>query len=208
MAGVLMRIFLTVFGILITLIIGGCQYIGTVYNGISRVTVILLDDRSFSDDITDTRINIELRDNLIRRDVKYGLDIEVTVFEGAVLLTGALPDPLLIDEVCEIAWNVPDVYKVYNYIRLASPLGVESVNQDAAVSAKIRMELTFTRGIDSSNYKLVMENGVVYVMGIFEDSSELDKTLSVIKNTPGVEDTIILGRFKIDEKANHRYNQN
>lgn len=193
--------------LILAICLSGCQYITTVYNGVSRVTVILLDDRSFSDDMTDTRINIELRDRLVRRDAKYGLDIEVTVFEGAVLLTGALPDPALIDEVCETAWNVPDVYKVYNYIRLAPPPGLDVVNQDAALSAKIRMELTFTRGISSSNYKLVMENGVVYVMGIFQTSEELARAVSVIKNTPGVDDVVILGRFKADEKAHHRYRE-
>lgn len=176
--------------------LSACQYITTLYNGVSRVTVILLDDRSFSDDMTDLRINLEIRDTLMRQDVKYSLDIEVTVFEGVVLLNGALPSADLIDQVLSVVWSVNGVRKVFNYIRIAQPLSLDEVNQDAAISAKIRMELSLTRGISSSNYKIIMENGVVYVFGIAKDETELMNALGVIKDTPGVNEVVLLTRWK------------
>lgn len=174
----------------------GCQFIGTVYNTGHKITSIMLDDRSLKEDWSDTKINFAIRKALTQRDFKYLLDIELTVFEGTVLLNGALPQTSLIDEVVEITWKTNGVKKVYNYLRLGEPSSLLSVNEDAAISAKIRYELSLTKGISSVNYKITMENGTVYLMGIAQDDTELEKVVSIIKNTVGVNKIIILLRNK------------
>ena len=178
------------------LMLSGCQFIGTIYNAGHKVTSIVLDDRSLKDDWSDTKINLSLRKELAKKDFKYLLDIELTVFEGAVLLNGALPQIPLIDEVVETAWKTPGVTKVYNYLRLGEPPSLSIVNEDAAVSAKIRYELSLTKGVSSVNYKITMENGTVYLMGICEDMDELEKVVAVIKNTVSVDKIIVLSRYK------------
>lgn len=177
------------------LFLTGCQFIGTIYNAGHKVTSLILDDRSLKDDYNDTKINIAIRKNLAQRDIKYFLDIEITVFEGCVLLNGALPQTALIDEVNEIVWNTTGVKKVYNYIRLDDPADISIVNEDAAVSAKIRYELSITKEISSVNYKITMENGIIYLMGISENEEELKKVLAVIKNTISVQKIIVLTRY-------------
>ena len=97
------------------LFLTGCQFIGTIYNAGHKVTSLVLDDRSLQDDYNDTKINLAIRRNLAQKDIKYFLDIEVTVFEGYVLLNGALPQTALIDEVIETVWKTNGVKKVYNY---------------------------------------------------------------------------------------------
>ncbi len=179
-----------------SLFLSGCQFAGTIYSAGHKVGSILLDDRSFSDDVTDTRINMEIRDSLARKDIKYAVDIEITVFEGVVLLNGALPSPDLIDEVVEIVWRTNGVKKVYNYLRIGNVPSLETVNEDAAVSAKIRYELSLTKGVSSVNYKITMENNVIYLMGIAENQAELEKVIAVIKNTVSINRVIILVRFK------------
>ncbi|MBQ3117421.1 MAG: BON domain-containing protein, partial [Alphaproteobacteria bacterium] len=126
----------------------------------------------------------------------YAVDIELTVFEGAVLLNGALPNEHYIDEVARTVWQTNGVQKVYNYIRLDNPPSINVVNEDAVVSAKIRYQLSITRGVSSVNYKITMENGIVYLMGISENQAELDSVIAVIKNTVNVKDIIVLTRFK------------
>ncbi len=181
---------------LLLIVLGGCQFAGTIYSATSKVTTVLLDDRSFGDDITDTKINMALRNALAEHDVKYALDIEVTVFEGKVLLTGALPGTDLITDVLQIAYQTDNVKQVYNYIRLANPPAIDVVNQDAAISAKLRTQLTMTAGISSSNYKITMENGTVYLMGISESAEELDRVIAVAKNTIGVHKVVVLTRMQ------------
>lgn len=176
----------------------GCQYIGTIYSATHKVASVIMDDRSLSDDYTDTKINLAIRHQLAQKKLSYAVDIEVTVFEGGVLLNGALPAENYIDEVLEVVWQTEGVKKVYNYIRLDNPPSVEVVNEDAAVSAKIRYELSITKGISSVNYKITMENGVIYLMGISENQAELDSVIAVIKNTVNVQGIIVLTRFKQD----------
>lgn len=171
-----------------------CQFVGTLYNAGHKITSIVLDDRALKDDWTDTTLNIAIRNALIKKDFKYLLDIELTVFEGAVLLNGALPQTALIDEVVETVWSIEGVKKVYNYIRIGNPPNLSIINEDAAISAKIRYELSLTKGISSVNYKITMENGIIYLMGITKDQTELEKVVAVIKNTVSVNKIIVLTR--------------
>lgn len=176
-------------------LLSSCQFIGTIYNAGHKVTSIVLDDRSLSEDWSDTTLNIAIRNALIKKDFKYLLDIELTVFEGAVLLNGALPQTALIDEVVETVWQIDGVKQVYNYIRLGTPPNLSIVNEDAAISAKIRYELSLTKGISSVNYKITMENGTIYLMGISKNQAELEKVVAVIKNTVSVNKIIVLTRY-------------
>lgn len=176
-------------------LLSSCQFIGTIYNAGHKVTSIVLDDRSLSEDWSDTTLNIAIRNALIKKDFKYLLDIELTVFEGAVLLNGALPQTALIDEVVETVWQIDGVKQVYNYIRLGTPPNLSIVNEDAAISAKIRYELSLTKGISSVNYKITMENGTIYLMGISKDQAELEKVVAVIKNTVSVNKIVVLTRY-------------
>lgn len=178
--------------------ISSCQFIGTIYNAGHKVTSIVLDDRKLQDDWLDTKLHVSLRNKLMKKDFKYLLDIELTVFEGAVLLNGALPQTSLIDEVVETVWSTPGVKQVYNYIRLGTPPALSIVNEDAAISAKIRYELSITKGISSVNYKITMENGIIYLMGISKNQEELEKVIAVIKNTISVTKIIVLTRYEKD----------
>lgn len=181
--------------ILMCMMIGGCQFAGTIFTGVRKVTTILMDDRSFSDDVTDTKLNIALRDAYIDIDPKLGLDIEVTVFEGAVLLTGAIPDMEMIQKIIETTWKHPDTKRVYNYIRLSDVPSIDVVNQDAAISGALRTQITFAKSIKSSNYKLVMENGVVYIMGLSENTEELQRVITLVKDMEGVSKVVTLTRM-------------
>ncbi len=177
--------------------IGGCQYAGTIFSTTHKVASVLMDDRAVADDYNDTKLNVLIRNNLSQQKLSYAVDIELTVFEGAVLLNGALPDERYIDEVVRTVWQTEGVEKVYNYIRLDEPLSIDKVNEDAAVSAKIRYELSITSGVSSVNYKITMENGTVYLMGIAANQAELDSVVAVVKNTVNVKDVIILTRFYV-----------
>lgn len=176
--------------------LSACQVAGTIYNAGHKVTSIMLDDRSFKDDLSDSKLNFTIRNALAKKDIKYVLDIELTIFEGVVLLNGALPNTSVIDEVVETVWNVNGVKKVYNYIRINAPNNQSTISEDAAISAKIRYELSITKGVSSSNYKITMDDGTIYLMGIAEDEEELKKVISIIKNTPSISKITTLVRFK------------
>ena len=177
-------------------ILSGCQFASTLFTGARKITTVLIDDRSFQNDLKDFQIAMSLREDFIAIDPKLGLDISPDVFEGKVLLTGTLPNIELIQQILEKTWNTPDVNMVYNYIRIDEPPSLDVVNTDAAISGAVRTQLTFTRHISSSNYKLIMENGTMYVMGIAKNQAELERVMSVIKGTIGIDKIVNLTRFR------------
>ena len=181
-----------VFSICVMLFLAGCNYWSTALSGMHKIGTVLWDDRTVEYDFTDTVLNVNLRNELIQYDPKLGLDVEITVFKGDVLLTGAIPSVEVITNILEIVWKEKGVKKVYNYLRIAEPLDLLTVQEDAFIPSLIRTQLAITDKIKSANYKLTMENKVIYIMGQKESKEELEKVFSVIKATPGVEKIISL----------------
>ena len=187
------------FGCLIFLYLGGCQFLGTILNGTQRVYTIVADDRTTSDDLSDIQINAAVRNALGEKNGALMIDIEVTVFEGAVLLTGTVPRPDILTDIMTATWSVPGVRKVYNYVRVCeSPSPVE-VAAEAAIASRIKTQLGLTAGIESSNYKLTLEGGTVYLMGVCAGDEEYAKVQAVIKSTDGVDKIIYLMRRPIED---------
>lgn len=183
-------------GAIIVVLMGltGCQMWGTLANGIHKTWVILADERTIADDVSDIRISLEAKDELARTDAKLAIDVTVTVFEGEVLLTGAVPSVEAVQNALTAVWQVAGVRKVYNYIRIAEALPMDEVAAEATVAMKIRTELGLTAGVAASNYKLILENQTVYLMGVKSSDEEYQTALTVIKNSVGVDKIVCLMR--------------
>ena len=185
--------------ILACLALSGCQFMGMISNGAHRLYSMVADDRSASDDWSDVQINMAVRDALGKCKASLMIDIEVTVFEGEVLLTGAIPNADMLNEVMTQVWSVPGVRKVYNYIRIDATPSLHDVTLEAAVAAEIKAKLAVTSGIDSPNYKLVLENGTAYLMGIYADDAEYRCVEAVLRTTDGVDKIISLMHLPIED---------
>lgn len=167
-------------------LISGCSFIGTAYNVGSKVGAVVMDERELKDDWNDTKINMFIRTNFLKKKISYVLDVEITVFEGEVLLNGAIPSVEDLERIVEIAWQADGVTKVYNYIRLAEPSDLIKSSQDALIASSIRTRLMATPDITSVNYKITVDDGVLYMIGIAKSQKELDAVTNVIYKTDGI----------------------
>lgn len=177
---------------LILLGLSGCQIWTTLLSGVHSLSSVVMDDRPLNEDASDMALYVAVRKNLSAAQSKFLLDVQVTVFQGEVLLTGALPGIDLIDLAVETAWKTPDVRRVYNYIRLGETQDFVDTSGDAAIASVIKTQLTLTKGIKASNYKIVVESGIVYVMGLQTNLEEWEAAREVIANTVGVQKIIYL----------------
>lgn len=167
-------------------LISGCSFIGTAYNVGSKVGAVVMDERELKDDWNDTKINMFIRTNFLKKKISYVLDVEITVFEGEVLLNGAIPSVEDLERIVEIAWQADGVTKVYNYIRLAEPSDLIKSSQDALIASSVRTRLMATPDITSVNYKITVDDGVLYMIGIAKSQKELDAVTNVIYKTDGI----------------------
>ena len=170
---------------------------GTLLNAGHRLDAMIADDRATEDDWSDVRINAAVRDAMGQRSAALIVDVEVTVFEGSVLLTGIVPKGDVLNDILTATWSVPGVRKVYNYVRVGEAPDALTTTGEAALATKIKTQLALTAGIDAPNYKLTLENGVVYLMGICSGKEEYTKVLAILKNTDGVDKVINLTRYPI-----------
>ena len=175
---------------LLFLFLCSCQFIGTAYNVGSKVGAVVMDERELSDDWNDTKINMSIRTQFLKDKINYVLDVEITVFEGEVLLNGAIPTIEDMERIIEIAWQTKGVSKVYNYIRVSSPSNLATTTKDALIASSIRTELMMTSGITSVNYKITLDEGILYMMGIAKNADELQAVMNIIYATDGVERVI------------------
>ena len=185
--------------ILACLALGGCQFMGMIGNGAHRLYSMVADDRSTTDDWSDVQINMAVRDALGKCKASLVIDVEVTVFEGEVLLTGAIPNADILNDIMTQVWSVPGVRKVYNYIRIDETPAFHDVTVEAAVAAKIKAKLAVTSGVNSANYKLILENGTAYLMGIYADEAEYRRVEAVLSTTDGVDKIISLMHPPIED---------
>ena len=164
----------------------GCQFIGTLYHIGDHVGTLALDDRSMEDDWLDTQINVNIRQKFLSEKASYVLDIEVTVFEGEVLLTGAIPSVYDMEQIIDIVWQTPHVTKVYNYMRLENPDYFVDSAKDALAASSVRSSLMMTQDVRSVNYKLTVDDGVLYILGIAQNQDEYQRVLDAAGNTTGI----------------------
>ena len=190
-----------VIALLSLLLLSACSYIGTVYNVGSKVGAIVMDERDFDDDWKDSQINLSIRKEFAKTKFAYLTDVEITVFEGDVMLNGAIPNIDNIDEILELVWNVDGVQRVYNYLRLEKPSDILETTQDALIAASIRTQLSLTQGVTSVNYKITVDDGIVYMLGIAKNAEEYGAVLAAIQSTDGVQKVISNVRYSYENNS-------
>lgn len=168
------------------ILLTSCTFIGTTYNISSKVGSVIMDERELSDDWSDTKINMSIRTDLAKSKISYAMDIEITVFEGEVMLNGAIPTIEDIEKIVEITWQTEGVVKVYNEIRLDMPTSIAQASRDALNASSVRTKLLATAGITSVNYKITVDNDKLYMMGIAKNQEEFNAVMNIIKQTSGV----------------------
>jgi len=91
--------------------------------------------------------------------------IVVSAYDGVVLLAGQAPSEALKNQAYQIARGVPGVKRLYNEITITGPISSLTQSSDAWLTTKVKSVLLARKGLDSSQIKVVTENGVVFLMG-------------------------------------------
>ena len=92
--------------------------------------------------------------------------ININSYNRIVLLTGQVPSSEARSLAAEIAKNYRGVRQVYNEIKVSGPTSFIARTNDAWLSAKVKTKLMASEEIESSSFKVVTENGIIYLMGL------------------------------------------
>ncbi|CUT17995.1 MULTISPECIES: BON domain-containing protein [Candidatus Ichthyocystis] len=126
--------------------------------------------------------------------------VEVTVYNGIVLLTGQVPSYANKLRVERVVSHVKNVNKLVSELTVGPDVGVMQRAKDSALTARIKADISQIKNPSSSLVRVVTENSVVYLMGIVtrEEAKAVSSRVRVI---PGVEKVVEVFQIVSQETA-------
>lgn len=147
-------------------------------------------ERGLGGYISDTEIQARINVVLFEHDINMHHAINVSVYEGRVLLTGCLQTPEMKEDAVRLTWQVPGVKTVSDETTVASQRTLANYAHDKWISTKINSLLFITSGISSRNYEVIVSGGVVYLVGIATTQEELDHVIDICRHIKNVQKVV------------------
>lgn len=170
------------------LVLQGCAT--AVVTGAATGASIAHDRRSTGAVIDDQGIEFNASYALFKNKEIYNQShINVTSYNGTVLITGETPTEELKQQISAEVKAVSNVRRVNNELFIGAPSALPSRSSDAWITSKIKAKLATAEGIDPFYVKVVTEHGIVYLMGILSHA-EADLAVSVVTQSAGVQRVI------------------
>jgi osmotically-inducible protein OsmY len=146
--------------------------------------------RSFGTYIDDKRLQVIVGVNIRKASPELKLsNIDVTSFNGVVLLTGQVPDASLRQLAGQTAKAMTTVRQVHNELQVGENTAFLTRSNDTWLGTKVKTTLIADKDIKGLKIKTVIENGVVYLMGLVTQA-EANKISNAVSNIGGVREVV------------------
>ena len=128
-------------------------------------TLVAMDRRSASVRASDQAIESKVTKDAANR-WPSGVHLNVTSFDGKVLLTGEVPTAAIRDEIGQLATATEYVRGVNNELLVGPETEFGARTQDTYITTKVKTRLIEAGRLDANNVKVVTERSVVYLLGL------------------------------------------
>ena len=167
-------------------LLNGCSYIASKTTGEEPIGTDD-SDRSFGRMIDDQLIETYIATNIRKADEGFsGSHIEITSYNGIVLLTGQVSSERLVALAGNIAKQVRNVRRVHNALTVAGPTSIPARLNDSWLKTKIKTRMLVTEGANPIKIKVVVEDGAIYLMGLVTQQ-QADQAVELAHKTYGVQ---------------------
>lgn len=164
-----MKAFSPVAVLISALLLQGCVA-AAVVGGAAVGTKAATDPRTVGTQVDDGTLELRVNTALSKDEqIKKEARINVTAYQGKVLLVGQAPNTGLAAQAKQIAMGVEGTTEVFNEIRQGTPISLGTASTDTWITTKVRSQLLTTDQVKSSNVKVTTENGEVFLMGVVTD---------------------------------------
>jgi osmotically-inducible protein OsmY len=168
-------------------LLAGCAE--TLFVGAATGLAVAQDRRStgavVDDNVIEFNAGAELRAD---KELDEQTHVNITSYNGIVLLTGEAPTIELRDRVLAAVRRVPNIRRITNEIRIAPLASFGIRSQDAWITTQVKARLATNEGVNLLHVKVGTDNAVVYLMGLVKRAeAELAADLaSRVKNVARV----------------------
>jgi len=147
-------------------------------------------DRSLANTARDAGIHAAIAQSWKQYNIQLAEDLDNTVYEGRVLLTGTVPSEDWRAEAVKRTWQIDGVKEVYDEIQVGPQEGFTQNVGDDTITSKLRAQLVADGDVSSLNYTITTVKGVVYIIGTARSQQELDRVVNHARNIGGVKRVI------------------
>ena len=182
----------------LALVLQGCM--GMALVGVGAAVVAFEDRRTTGAQLEDR--GIELRTGN-RVDDRFGdrTHMNVTSYNGYVLLTGEVPDEATRAEIEKLARGVRNVLGVTNDLQVAGKSSLGSRSNDSYLTSKVKTRFVDSGKFNAIHVKVVTEAGVVYLLGMVTEK-EAEDAVEIARTTGGVRKVVKMFEYcKPDDEA-------
>ncbi|MGH1542036.1 MAG: BON domain-containing protein [Arenicella sp.] len=146
--------------------------------------------RSLGTYIDDKRLQVIIGVNLRKADPALKQShINVTSFNGVVLLSGQVPTQEMRLLAAQTASQVTSVRQVHNELQVKGNTAILARTNDSWLATKVKSVLIANKDIKSLKIKTVVEDGVVYLMGLVTQA-EANNIANVVSNIGGIKEVV------------------
>lgn len=167
-----------------------------VVAGAAGGAAVVADERTpaaiLDDQVYETKIHHDIAEDPMLRDKVH---INITSYNGIVLLTGEALSRTYRTRVEEIARSDYRARRIYNEVRVADLTDLKSRSSDTLITTKVKSKLLADDDIKASRVKVVTEYGTVYLMGLVTPGMG-DRAATVARNVSGVKRVVKLFEYQ------------
>ena len=163
--------------------------------GAAGGATIANDHRSSRSMVDDQVIETKTKDKIYAdAEISKKIHINITSYNGVVLLTGETLSRSLRTRAINIARNIDKVRRVHNEIRVADLTSFSSRTNDSWITSKVKTQMFAAKGFKSSQIKVTTEAGTVYIMGLVTKKAG-NQAAEIARNVSGVKRVVKLFEY-------------
>jgi len=178
------RIFMAAAIFACALTLSGC--IPLVIGGVAATASVATDRRSAGAQLDDELIEDKTAVQVLERFKGNDVHLNVTSYNGNVLLTGEVPFESVKTDIGEIAGRMPKVRSVQNDLLVGAATGLGSRSNDTLITSKVKARFVESNQFQINHVKVVTERGIVYLLGIVRPA-EGNAAAEIARTTSGVQ---------------------
>ena len=158
-------------------------------------------ERGVNDTASDTRIRAEINNAWFKYSSDMAQQLNLSIYEGRVLITGMVSNPDWKDEAVRLVWKVDGVKEVNSEIQVADKSTFMDTARDKLITYRLRSAIIADSKVRSVNYTIDTVNGIVYLSGSARTQGELDLVTDYARNIPNVQRVVNYVRVRPGETS-------
>lgn len=157
-----------------------------IIGAVAASAIVLSDRRPFTTYSKDAWIDVQAATPLGEIGTTQDAHIIANAFNGRVLLTGEVATDADKQKATDVVKAISGVKGVDNQLVIGPVTSLQVRNNDSFITSKVKSRLIGDNPELGNAFKVITENGVVYVLGILTQS-EVERGVEITRTTAGVQ---------------------